>query len=329
MRILGISAFHRDAAAALLVDGRPVAAVAEATFTRKPFDSAFPSRAIRFCLDHAGIEGRDLDRVVFYEKPLRKFERLLAVQVQAFPRSSRSFAHGVSSWLSDRLWIKSRIARELNVDLVKVVFTEQQVALAANAFYTSPFSSAALLTVDDVGEWATASVGVGRDDGLSVLGEVMFPHSLGLFACAVTQFLGFVPGEEEHKVEALSAYGEPSYAGVLRGLVVGEGGYFEIDQGPFRFAFDSDCLYRDSLCDLLGPARFSGDPLCIEGTDTRHADIAASLQLVLEERVLALGLRAHELTPSPNLCFAGVLATNRRLNARLLEDKSGNDQAAV
>ncbi len=320
MRILGISAFHSDAAAALLVDGQTVAAAQEERFSRISLDPSFPVQAIQFCLERAGIRAPDLDHVVFYEKPLRKFERILAAQMKAFPRSARSFAHVMFASLGDRIWIKNRITKELGVDAARVLFTDQQLALGANAFYTSPFDSAAVLTVDNEGEWATASIGAGHDTRFEVHAEVTFPHSLGLFASAITQFLGFIPGEDEHKVEALAGYGKPAFAEVMDHLVQGADGPFAIDQAPFRFSFDSQRLYDDSLCDHLGPARFSCDLLLIEGADTRHADIAASLQQVLEDRVLALARTAHERTPSPHLCFAGQLATNRRVNARVLAD---------
>jgi carbamoyltransferase len=319
-RILGISAFHRDAAAALVVDGRPIAAARESQFSRTPLDPAFPSRAIRFCLDHAGLSSRDLDHVVFYEKPLRKFERVLAVQLRSFPKSARSFASGMFQWLGDRLWIKNRIAKELDFDPTRVRFTEHQLSLAAVAYYLSPFEAAAVLTLDDVGEWATGSIGIGRGAELELKREIQFPDSLGLFASAITQFLGFVPGEEEHMVESLAAFGEPSCAAALRALVADDEGYFHVDQAPFRFAFDSDRLFGDSLIDRLGSPRYSGDVLAIEGSDTRHADIAASLQLVLEERALALAKVTKELTDCDNLCVAGQLATNRRMITRLAED---------
>ena len=320
MRILGISAFHRDAAAALLVDGRPVAAAQEERFSRKPLDPAFPRRAARYCLQAGGIRSNELDRVVFYEKPLRKFERVLAVQMQAFPRSARSFAHGVFQWLGDRLWIKNRIVKELGVDLGSIVFTEHQLSLAANAFYTSPFEEAALLTVDDAGEWATCAIGRGRGGEVTLSSEVQFPHSLGLVASAITQHLGFVPGHEEHRLEDLATLGKPKYADALRELVRDEEGYFSIDQNAFRFAFDSERMCADALEERLGPARYSGERLCIEGDDTRHADIAASLQQVLVERVLALAAKAREFGSDDDLCFAGELASNRHVTTRLVAD---------
>jgi len=320
MRVLGISAFHRDAAAALIVDGEVVAAAQEERYTRKPLDPAFPKRAIGYCLEAGGIESAELDRVVFYEKPLKKFERVLALHMKAFPRSARSFSRTLFLWLGDRLWVKNRILQELGVDGGIVHFTEHQLAVAANAYLTSPFEQAAVLTIDDAGEWATATLGEGDGRSVKLKTEVLFPHSLGLLDSAVTQYLGFVPGQEEFKREALGAFGTPRYADALRGLVGDQDGFFSLEQEPFRFAYDSERLYGPALEELLGPPRFSGDPLLHEGSDTRHADVAASLQVVLEESVLKLARALHEQVPSTHLCFAGELATNRSLNARLLDE---------
>lgn len=320
MRVLGISAFHRDAAAALVVDGEVVAAAQEERYTRKPLDPAFPKRSIGYCLEAGGIGSTELDRVVFYEKPLKKFERVLALHLKAFPRSARSFSRTLFLWLGDRLWVKNRIVQELGVDSEKVHFTEHQLAVAANAYLTSPFEDAAVLTIDDAGEWATATLGEGKGREVRLLTEILFPHSLGLLDSAVTQYLGFVPGQEEFKREALGAFGTPRFADAMRALVSEKDGYFALEQEPFRFAYDSERLYDSGLEELLGPPRFSGDPLLHEGSDTRHADIAASLQVVLEENALKLARALHEAVPSTRLCFAGELARNRTLNARLLEE---------
>jgi carbamoyltransferase len=319
MRILGLSAFHRDAAAVLLEDGRPVAAAHEERYTKRRLDPAFPSRALRFCLGQGGVIGPELDAVVFYEKPLRKFERLLASQLRGFPHAAAPFAKLMFLWLGDRLWMKNRLAEEVGVPYDRIRFTEHQEAHAASAFFTSPFEEAAVLTIDDGGEWATTSLSRGRAGTLEVLAEHHFPHSLGLFAAALTQFLGFEPGAEQDRVEALSAHGEPRFADALRGLFVDhEDGSFTIDLAPFRFAYDPETLYGKGLERLLGSPRFPGTPLRIAGGDARDADLAASLQVVLEERVLKIAARLHELHASPNLCFAGSLAHNRRLVARLL-----------
>lgn len=319
MRILGISAHHKDAAAALLVDGQPVAAAREEHFTGELHDPALPLHAARFCLEHAGISASQLDHVVFYEKPLRKFERILLHQLKAYPRTSRSFVRSAFAWLGDRLWIKNRLVKELGVEFDAVLFVQHQLALAANAFFTSPFSEAALLTVDDAGEWATSLSGRASKNQFEVLDEVQFPHSLGFVVSAITQFLGFVPGRDEYVVETLAAYGTPRYAEVFRELLPAHENGFTVDQAAFRYAFDAEQLYADSLASHLGAPRFSGDPLHIDGTDTRHADIACSLQLLLGERILTMIRVLHERAPLAKLCLAGELANNRRLVTQIVE----------
>jgi carbamoyltransferase len=318
MRILGISAFQRDAAAALLVDGEIVTAAQEERFTKKAHDPAFPKRAIRYCLDEAGILGRDLDHVVFYEKPLRKFERLLAQELRAFPRSAKIFAGTMFVWLGDRLWLKSSIAEDVGVDSDRILFTEHASAHAAHAFYSSPFDEAGVLCVDDVGEWATTLLASGSGAKLETLAELRLPHSLGLFASAITQFLGFEPGTQESSVEALVPYGKPRFAEALAALIPARpGGAFEVDETPFRFAFDSDVLFGKDLAGVLGEHRTPGATLRMSADDSRDADVAASLQQVMEQRVLALATELAGRVDSRNLCFAGLLAGNARLCARL------------
>ena len=319
-KILGLSAFHSDAAAALLVDGELVAAAQEERFTRKPRDPGFPKRAIRYCLHEAGLAARDLDRVVFYEKPLRKFERVLATQLKAFPSSGRTFARSAFIWLGDRLWVKNTIAKELGISVDRIGFEQHQVSLGLNALRDAAVERAAILTVDDAGEWATTVLGQGEAGQITVAREVHFPHSLGFVVSAFTQYLGFLPGGEEHLLEALSAHGQPSEAEALREILPRVEHGFAVDQDCFRYSFDAERLYSDGLVERLGTPRFSGDPLLYTGDDRRHADLAASLQLVLEERVLELAEDLHELVPLPDLCFAGELARNTRVIRRLRED---------
>ncbi len=321
MRVLGISAFHRDAAAALVVDGIPVAAAQEERFTKKRLDPAFPARAIRYCLREADITGPELDEVVFYEKPLRKFERLLVTQLRAFPRATKPFAHTMFLWLGDRLWLKHRIAEEVGVPIGRVRFMEHQRSHAASAFFLSPFEQAAVLTVDDAGEWATTTLAEGQGRELTIHAETHFPHSLGLLVSAITQFLGFEPGHDEAKLEALARLGAPRFEAAFEQLVApADAGSFAIDTTCFRFPFDAERLWDQSLEERLGPPRFPGAKLRIEAPDARDADVAASLQVVLEQRVLALCDELQRRVPSENLCFAGALATNRALNARILAD---------
>lgn len=322
MKLLGISAFHRDAAAALVVDGEPVASIQEDRFTKRLQDESFPIRAARACLAQGGLQVRELDGVVFYEKPLRKFERVLACQLGAFPRSSRAFARNMFTWLGDRLWMKNRIAGELEIeDTSRIYFTEHQMAHAAGAYYCSPFEEAAVLTIDDVGEWATTTLSKASGAHIELLSEVRFPHSLGLFVSAVAQYLGLEPGAQDHQLEALAPYGQPRLREEFERLARPiEGGAFEIEQGAFRYGFDHETLYSSELEDLLGPARIATQPLRYTGEDTRDADVAASLQAVIEQRGLELARELHRRVPSQNLCFAGRLAENRALNARLLKD---------
>lgn len=321
MRILGISAFHRDAAAALLVDGLPVAAAQEERYTRKRVDSAFPKRAARFCLDRAGLSSSDLDAVVFYEKPLRKFERTLATQLQAFPRSSKSFSRGMFLWLGDRLWLKTRIAEDLAVDVGKVMFVEHQRAHAASAFFASPFEEAAVLTLDDMGEWATTTLAHGRGSAIEVLSEAHFPHSLGLWYSAFVQLVGFEPGIDEEKLEALAHWGTPRFEReVGETLPAQTEGAFAVDMQHFRFNFDGERLFEASLAEKLAYARAPGSPVRFNGADTRDADLAASVQRVLESRVLALAQELRKRVDVDALCVAGEVARNRSLIARLVAD---------
>lgn len=321
MRVLGLSAFHRDAAAVLVVDGVPIAAEKEERFTKKPRDPSFPHRAARACLAQGGLDARDVERVVFYEKPLLKFERLLVSQLAAFPRSSGAFADTMFVWLGDRLWLKNRVASELEIAPEKVFFCEHHRAHAAAAFLPSPFEEAAILCVDDFGEWATTSLGRGSGTRIELLVEQRFPHSLGLVASALTQFLGFEPGSDEHKLEALAALGRPRFRREFEELVrARDGGAFEVDARRFRFAFDGSRLCDDSLAEVFGPPRISGGELRIGGADARDADLAASLQDMLETRTLELARELHRRSPSTALCFTGQLAQNRALNARLLRE---------
>src|SRR3990172_4039437 len=219
MNILGISCFFHDAAAALLVDGRLVAAAEEERFTRRKHDYSFPENAIRFCLAKGKLEGRDLDYVVFFEKPFVKFERILMTSLQMFPRSWRVFREAMLTWLSDKLWVKSTIQRGVGVDGERVLFSEHHLSHAASAFFCSPFDEAAILTVDGVGGGATASLGVGRGTEIRLLREPRFPHSLGLLYSAFTAFLGFEVNEGEYKVMGMAPYGRARYVDEVGKLI--------------------------------------------------------------------------------------------------------------
>jgi len=322
MRILGISAFHRNAAAALVIDGQPVAAIQEDRYTKRLQDESFPIRAVRACLAQAGIQVRDLDRIVFYEKPLRKFERELVSLIAAFPRSASPFSRSMFLWLGDRLWMKNRITDELELeDPERVLFTEHQLAHAASAYYSSPFEKAAVLTLDDGGEWATTALAQGTDSALEILAEVRFPHSLGLLVSAIAQYLGLEPGAQDHVLESLASHGTPRFADEFARIVQPQdGGSFSIDQKMMRFSFDRRLLFDEGLEELLGPARKSGGSLRFTPGDSRDADVAASVQHVIEERTLDICRELHKRVPLDALCFAGKLAENRALCARILRD---------
>ncbi|MFT5151853.1 MAG: carbamoyltransferase, partial [Planctomycetota bacterium] len=258
----------------------------------------------------------------FYEKPLRKFERELASLITSFPKSASAFSSGMFLWLGDRLWLKNRIVDELELDSPdKISFTEHQLAHAASAFYPSPFEEAAVLTLDDAGEWATTSLCRGSGSQLEMLSEIRFPHSLGMIVSAFAQYLGFEPGTQDHLVESLASYGTPKYTDEFAKLVLeGEAGSFSVAQDAFRYRFDREQLFTPALEELFGPARTGGGALRYTEGDSRDADIAASLQHVVEERTLALCRELHDKVPTKGLCFAGRLAENRALNARILCD---------
>jgi carbamoyltransferase len=305
MDVLGISAFHRDAAAALVRDGIPIAAAAEERFSRVRHDAAFPRRAIRFCLGQGAIDARALDAVVFHEKPSRRFERLLAGELAAFPRSWRTFPKVVFPWLGDRLWMRGRIVDELGVDPQKVLFVGNHEAKAANAYFTSPAAEAAVLVADEAGEWATTTLARGAGNALEVLAEIEHPHSLALLVSAVADHLGLGGDDGQSRVLALAAHGEPRFREALASVLALESdGSFTIDLSRLESA--------------LGERRAGGAPLLWQGSDRRHADVAASLAVALGDALLGLARELHRRVPSENLCFGGSLASSPELNARLL-----------
>ncbi|RKY20324.1 MAG: hypothetical protein DRQ55_08020 [Planctomycetota bacterium] len=321
MALLAVSAYHRDASAVLLVDGVPVAAAREESFSGEPHDAALPLRAVRHCLSAAGLVPTDLEHVVFQGKPLRAFERVLVSHLRAFPRSGRAFSKDLFRWLGDRLWVRDRLAGELGLDPTRVLFIDRARCHAATAFLTSPFEQAAVLVLNDVGDWATTLMAQGEGQQLTALSELPFPHSLGLVASALTQFLGFEPGSDEALVEDLSAWGSPDQAEALGALLpAAEDGSFEVDSEAFHFAFDGDQLAGPGLARALGQRRGSQSPLLVDGEDRRHAVLAASLQAVLEQRALALASELYRRAPGEALCVGGVLASNARLLARLSVD---------
>ena len=340
MNILGISCYFHDAAAALLRDGRLVAAAEEERFTRKKHDYEFPQHAIDFCLKVGELRADDLDYVVFFEKPFIKFERLLLSSMQMFPRSHGVFREAMISWLGDKLWIKNLIQRRLGMPSFKVLFSEHHLSHAASAFFCSPFEEAAILTVDGVGEWTTASIGIGKGTDIRLLREIRFPHSLGLLYSAFTAFLGFEVNEGEYKVMGMAPFGTPRYVEQVYKLIrIGSDGSFELDMDFFSFHYSTEKTFNGKFVELFGPPRdskalfftpASGYPSYFGekpadyrelGKQNQHyADVAASIQTVTEEVLLKIAHYIHKETGMKRLCMAGGVALNSVANGRILRE---------
>ncbi|MEY4708619.1 MAG: hypothetical protein RJB58_2342 [Pseudomonadota bacterium] len=324
MHILGISAYYHDAAACLVRDGEIVAAAQEERFTRKKHDSAFPEMAIAYCLAEAGIAPHELDYVVFYDKPFLKFERLLETYLAFAPRGFRSFATSLPVWLKDKLFQKSMIANALtalwgdDVDWAKrLLFSEHHFSHAASAFFPSPFSEAAVLTMDGVGEWTTTSLAVGVGNSLSVRKEIHFPHSLGLLYSAFTYYTGFKVNSGEYKVMGLAPYGEPKYATLIRDHLIDikDDGSFALDMSYFDYC--TGLTMSNGKFDAL----FGGPPRLSESQLTqREMDLAASIQAITEEVVIKLARSVARDTGQKNLCLAGGVALNCVANGKLLRE---------
>ena len=340
MDILGISCYFHDAAAALVRDGQVLAAAEEERFTRKKHDYAFPQHAIDFCLTTGGLSGADVDYVVFFEKPFVKFERLLLSCLQTFPRSQRVFREAMTTWLGDKLWIKQLIQSRLGVPASRVLFSEHHLSHAASAFFCSPFPEAAILTVDGVGEWTTASIGMGRDRQIRLLKELRFPHSLGLLYSAFTAFLGFEVNEGEYKVMGMAPFGVPRFVDkVHRLLRIDADGSFDLDMDYFCFHYSPERTYNDRFVALFGaprdprtsffteasgyPAYFGDRPPTFDDEARRnqyYADVAASIQAVTEDVLLKMAATAHRKTGLTRLCLAGGVALNSVANGRILRE---------
>ncbi|MDO8531806.1 MAG: carbamoyltransferase [Dehalococcoidia bacterium] len=318
MYILGISAFYHDAAAALLKDGQLVAAAEEERFSRKKHDYNFPINAIQFCLKQGGISSRDLDYVVFYEKPFLKFERILLTTLQTFPKSWGLFRESMLTWLLDKLWVKGLIKDKLDIPADRILFSEHHLSHAASAFLCSPFPEAAILTVDGVGEWATATMGVARGNDIRQLHEIRFPHSLGLLYSAFTAFLGFEVNEGEYKVMGMAPYGQPRYMDKVYELIkVAEDGSFWMDMRWFTYHHSTRKAIGKKFEQLFGTPR---DPKAKETIDPYYADVAASIQKVTEEIMLKLARQAQRETGLDRLCMAGGVALNSVANGRILRE---------
>lgn len=322
MNILGISAHYHDSAAALLVNGTLAAAAQEERFSRLKFDPGVPRQAIDYCLREAGLSKGDLDYVVFYEKPLRKFHRILLSNLAGFPRSLGSFRESLLAWFTEKMWIKSDLLKLMEIPAEKLLFVEHHLSHAASAFYSSPFETAAVLTVDGVGEWTTTALGVADASGLRLCQELRFPHSLGLLYSAFTAWLGFEVNEGEYKVMGMAPYGQPKYIDKVRRVVkVAADGSFELDLRYFAFQRSTSHSYSRAFVELFGPARIPGSDFVVgERASMHYADVAASLQVVVEETLLTIASKLHKDTGLDNLVMAGGVALNSKANGRLMAE---------
>jgi len=318
MYILGISAFFHDSSASLLKDGVVVAAAEEERFSRKKHDSSFPYQAIRYCLQSQGITMADIDCLAYYEKSLLKFGRLLWQFIDTFPKGWLFFVSSLFSWLSRNLFLITIIRKKL-LYRGEILFLPHHLSHAASAFFPSPFSNAAIVTIDGVGEWTTTAYGVGHGIDISLLNEIRFPHSLGMLYSTITAYLGFSVNNSEYKVMGLSAYGDKnkdtnSYYGRLkRTITVKDDGSFALDMSYFSYCYRKQ-LPSQKLCVLLdGPVRRRDEPIT-----KRHKDIAAALQLVTEDAVFAILNFVQRQTGETNLVFGGGVALNSVINGKIL-----------
>ena len=322
MRILGISAFYHDSAAALVEDGRIVAAAQEERFTRKKHDPSFPMHAIGYCLEATGARLSDIDHVAFYDKPFLKFERLLETYIALAPRGFRSFQMAIPLWLKEKLFQKSLLRSKLQefdeeFDGAKLLFTEHHLSHAASAFYPSPFDKAVVLTMDGVGEWATTSAALGEGNRLEIFQEIHFPHSLGLLYSAVTYYTGFKVNSGEYKVMGLAPYGQPKYAQLILDHLIDlkPDGSFRLDMSYFDYCTGLT-MTNERFAKLFGQPVRAPDQLLTPF----HMDVAASIQVVLDEAVLRLTRSLASKTGARNLCLAGGVALNCVANGKVLRD---------
>lgn len=324
-KILGISAFYHDSAAAVIIDGRIVSAAQEERFSRKKHDPAFPAQAILFCLKEANCNIEDLNCIIFYDKPLLKFERLLETYFAYAPRGIRSFIRAMPIWLKEKLYLKSVLRRELrllaNLDkkarLPQLLFSEHHLSHAGSAFFPSPYNDAAVLCLDGVGEWATSSAWQGKGDQLTPLWEIQFPHSLGLLYSAFTYYSGFKVNSGEYKLMGLAPFGEPKYVDLIfKHLInVNDDGSFVLDMSYFDFAVGS------TMTNSKFHQLFEGEPRTSESEiSQKEMDLARSIQVVTEEIVLKIVQHLSTLTTSKNLCLAGGVALNCVANGRILRE---------
>lgn len=340
MNILGISCYYHDAAASLIRDGQLIAASEEERFSRKKHDFDFPKNAINYCLEAGGITGRDLDYVVFFEKPFRKLDRILATVLQTYPQSWKVFRESMITWVVDKLWVASTLEAELGVTKDKVLFSDHHLSHAASAYLCSPYDEAAILTVDGVGEWVTATYGMGKGSDIRLLKQMDFPHSVGLLYSAFTAFLGFEVNEGEYKVMGMAPYGVPRYMDKVWKVVrQNSDGSFALDMDYFSFHHSTDKTYNGRFAALFGDPRPSSLHFFTAGTgfpsyfgaqpgnynelcklNQHYADIAASIQKVTEELLVGMAKNLQKMTGQTKLCIAGGVGLNSVANTRILNE---------
>ena len=344
MYILGISAFYHDSAAALLCDGELIAAAMEERFSRVKHDNRFPQLAAEFCLRQAGISARDLAYIVFYEKPLQKFERILQTTLNTFPRSSGLWRESMLTWLSDKLWVRSHIARGLGVPYDKILFCDHHMSHAASAFYACPFKDAAILTVDGVGEWTTTTLGIGKSSlgedteaapEIELFEEQRFPHSLGLLYSTFTAWLGFRVNNGEYKVMGMSPYGSPRYMEKIEKVARADedNGAFKLNMDYFDFHRSTTQSYSNRFLELFGEKRDdeaefftmrtnperSAERAAME-TNQYYADVAASIQQFTEDTLIKIANHLQKRSGMSKLVMAGGVALNTKANWRILNE---------
>lgn len=324
-RVLGVSFHYHDAAAALVVDDRIVAAADEERFSRKKHDAGVPEAAIAFCLARGKIHVRDLDAVVFYEKPVRKFHRILATSLVEWPRACGFYRRAVSSWLSEKLWVKDVLARRLGIDPAKILFLEHHLSHAASAFLASPYESSAVMTVDGVGEWATTTLGRAATsaDGTTSIHLTLgndFPHSLGLLYSAFTAWLGFEVNEGEYKVMGMAPYGKPRHIEKIHQVArLSDDGHLHLNLDYFSHHWHPEETTTKKFRDLFGPPR-SRAPQDLAVPEEYAADVASSIQAFTEEALLRMARKVYADTGEKRLVMAGGVALNSCANYRILRE---------
>jgi len=340
MNILGVSCWYHDGASALIQDGKIVACAEEERFTRIKHDFNFPENAINFCLEEANITLKDIDWVVFYDKPFHKFERIISSILKEVPFSCGVFREAIPLWLKEKLHFRKKVKKTFGINEDKILFCWHHLSHAASSFFLSPFEEAAILTIDGVGEWTTATLGYGKGNKITISEELHFPHSLGLLYSAFTAFLGFKVNEGEYKVMGMAPYGKPKYVDkVLKVVKISDDGSLELDLSYFTFTHSTKKTFSKKFVELFGEPRVPETPFFteefeipsyyekIDGSLNKlkeknqyYADIAASIQYVAEDIILKMAKNLYKKTGIKNLCYAGGVALNSKANYRLLKE---------